>query len=467
MTMTLRHAQDGRRRAPALAYALAACAALALLSLLAPSTPTYDPWAWLVWGREVAALDLDTTAGPAWKPLPVAVAALLAPLGDAAPEAWLVIARAGALAACVMAWRVASRLAGGSRAAGAVAFAGMALTSGWLWHGALGNSEGLLVVLALGALDRALDGRHRQALLLGLACALLRTEAWPFLAAYAIWAWRERPATRPIAGAAAVLLPAAWFLPDLLTAGDALRSSARARVLEPGAPGLAGDAAVTSLGRAAGLPLAGLAAAAVFTGWLAWARRAQGRRLLLACVPGAAGLAWMLVVALMSELGYSGEPRYALPGAALLAVTGAVGLAAALAQARRPAVRAAVLAGVALLVALPAGMRLRDTADDVERLGFEARLYTRLDEAVAAAGGRDAVLACPPAHVGRYAKPALAWQLGVPLAAVTTRPASSGTVVSARPTAALPPEPRLRRDDLRTVARAGEWRVLSSCGSPR
>ena len=33
--------------------------------------PTYDPWAWIIWGREVAHLDLVTTTGPSWKPLPV------------------------------------------------------------------------------------------------------------------------------------------------------------------------------------------------------------------------------------------------------------------------------------------------------------------------------------------------------------------------------------------------------------
>ena len=47
-----------------------ACLALAALSLLGPSTPTYDPWAWIIWGREVVHLDLVTTDGPSWKPLP-------------------------------------------------------------------------------------------------------------------------------------------------------------------------------------------------------------------------------------------------------------------------------------------------------------------------------------------------------------------------------------------------------------
>ncbi|MFA9272270.1 MAG: hypothetical protein ACEQSX_16260, partial [Baekduiaceae bacterium] len=87
---------------------------LAAVSLLVlPAAPTYDPWAWLIWGREVWSLDLSTAEGPAFKPLPVAVCALLAPLGDGAPVAWVVVARAGAVAAVLLAGVVAWRLAGG------------------------------------------------------------------------------------------------------------------------------------------------------------------------------------------------------------------------------------------------------------------------------------------------------------------------------------------------------------------
>ncbi|MDQ3739362.1 MAG: hypothetical protein M3389_00330, partial [Actinomycetota bacterium] len=65
---------------------------LASLSLLFPGSPGYDAWAWLIWGRELWSLSLDTVAGPAWKPLPVAVTFGLAPLGGAAPWLWLVVA---------------------------------------------------------------------------------------------------------------------------------------------------------------------------------------------------------------------------------------------------------------------------------------------------------------------------------------------------------------------------------------
>jgi hypothetical protein len=60
-----------------------------------PLAPGYDAWAWLTWGREAGRLELSTVDGPAWKPLPVAVTALLAPAGDAAPALWLLLVRAG------------------------------------------------------------------------------------------------------------------------------------------------------------------------------------------------------------------------------------------------------------------------------------------------------------------------------------------------------------------------------------
>jgi len=83
---------------------------IAALSLLIPSTPSYDPWSWLGWGREIVHLKLHTTGGPTWKPLPVVFTTLFAPFGKAAPDMWLVIARAGALMAIAMVFKLATRL---------------------------------------------------------------------------------------------------------------------------------------------------------------------------------------------------------------------------------------------------------------------------------------------------------------------------------------------------------------------
>jgi hypothetical protein len=72
---------------------VAACVLIAALTLLLPSAPTYDPWAWIIWGREIAHLDLVTTGGPSWKPLPVAFTTIFSFFGSWSPDLWLVVAR--------------------------------------------------------------------------------------------------------------------------------------------------------------------------------------------------------------------------------------------------------------------------------------------------------------------------------------------------------------------------------------
>src|ERR1700744_6776538 len=86
---------------------LVACLALATLSLLLPSVPTYDPWAWIIWGREVAHGDLVTTTGPSWKPLPVLFTTPFSLAGDTgAPLPWLVTSRAGGILAVARGYRL-------------------------------------------------------------------------------------------------------------------------------------------------------------------------------------------------------------------------------------------------------------------------------------------------------------------------------------------------------------------------
>ena len=66
----------------------------------------------------------------------------------------------------------------------------MVLSTWWAFNTALGNSEGLLAAAALWAIVAHLDGRHRAALGLLTAAALLRPEVWPFLGLYGLWLWR-------------------------------------------------------------------------------------------------------------------------------------------------------------------------------------------------------------------------------------------------------------------------------------
>ena len=55
------------------------------------------------------------------------------------------------------------------------------------------QSDPLIVSLCLGAIDCHLCRRPRWAFGLLVLAALGRPEVWPFLAAYAIWAWLAVP----------------------------------------------------------------------------------------------------------------------------------------------------------------------------------------------------------------------------------------------------------------------------------
>ena len=156
-------------------------------ALLVAPAPTYDSWSWLLWGREVASLSLSTAEGPAFKPLPVAVCAVLSLLGPAAPVAWVLIARAGAVVAVWAAYR----------AGGALAAVAVALTGAFLAYAASGVETGWTTAFALLALVAWRDGRVRTAVLWGAACALMRVEAWPFLALAGVVVWRRDRDARP------------------------------------------------------------------------------------------------------------------------------------------------------------------------------------------------------------------------------------------------------------------------------
>src|SRR3954467_12689949 len=99
-----------RRRAlrvrPAIAVG-AACLALAALSLLLSWRPTYDPWAWLVFGREVSDphLGFSTLAHTGWKPLAVLFTVPFGLFGSAAPFLWMIVPRAAGLASLALAHR--------------------------------------------------------------------------------------------------------------------------------------------------------------------------------------------------------------------------------------------------------------------------------------------------------------------------------------------------------------------------
>ncbi len=393
---------------------------LALLSLLLPSEPTYDPWAWIVWSREVAEGTLSTTNGPSWKPLPVMLTTPFALLGDdLAPAAWLVIARAGGLLGVAMTYRLGARLAGPW--AGALAGAGLLLADEYVRNFARGNSEGLLVALVLLAVERHLDGARRTAFALAFGAALLRPEIWPLFGLYGLYLALWVPGSRLLVLAGFAALAALWLGPEYLGSGNALRASDRARQPNPDSAAFADLPFFEVFRRSYGVLIPPLLVGAVVGLGVA----ARGRRR-LPLVFGAVALVLMVTVAAMTQAGYAGNLRYvALPAALLCAVAGAGWVGAA----RRSRVLGLLVAlASAPFVVQAVGVWL----EDLRLVRDEAALYEELEAAVAVAGGPEGVRACGRVYTARFDTIALAWRLHVPIRRVGIFPSGPGTLIAPR-----------------------------------
>ena len=433
---------------------------LAAASVRLPFSPVYDPWAWLLWGRELTEGGLDTSGGPSFKPLPVAICALLAPLGDAAPDVWLAVARAGWIAAPLMgAWLVVMRTRPGEPAnapvvgrGAAVAGALLAAASIALTHDAFtssvrqftgGLAEPLLVSLVLGAVAAEFRGRPQLVLALALAASLIRPEAWPFALAYGVLAVRRQPGLRLAVIAGALLIGAAWFLPDLISTGDAATGAGVARE-GSGSPPVE---MLEVLGRALIAPLAAvwIGVALFVDGWRRRGGSPGEERLLLV-----GAFTWIGLVAIMAALGYAGLPRFFAPATAVLSVLAGIGVARVLGSGRGalPAAALAVLAlGTGGLV-----VRALDVPAEVrEASGFHDSVEDvfALERSV----GRETFLSCRDRTTvsDLLIETALAWRLDAGLSDVGSRPRPRRGVVvlpARRPTQGI------------RIARAGDWAAV-------
>jgi hypothetical protein len=446
-------------RGAALLKLVLACLALAALAHLLPAAPTYDPWAWIIWGREIVHLDLDTRTGPSWKPLPVFFTTPFSLAGDRwAPELWLVVAQAGGLLAFAFTFRLARRLAGA--VAGVIAVLGLLLVDEFIRNFSRGNSEGLLVAFCLWAVERHLDGHRRQAFLLGVAAGLLRPELWPFLLAYGFWLlWSDRRSWPLVLGCGALTV-VLWFVPEYLGSGDFFRAASRAREPNPDSPAFADHPFVETFVRSQKTLMWPMLAGAAIALLRAW-RDHDRLRLAL----GAIAAALMVAVAAMTQAGFAGNLRYvALPAALICVLAGAGWVELVRDAAARWGRRAgAALAAVLALAWTPLVVPFVDMLVwDLDVVQHEAGAYDRLGAMIEKAGGTEAMLACGPVYAPPFEVQAVAWAMHLHSREIQLFAAPPGTAIAGQ-SSALAHDPRFAE-----ITENTRWIVKRNCrgGTP-
>jgi hypothetical protein len=197
---------------------------------------------------------------------------------------------------------------------------------------------------------------------------------------------------------------------------------------------------------------------------VAWRQRARERLALTAVAAG-----WTVVVVVMCVvLRYAALGRFFFVAAGIASVGVGLGVESMVGEARRGTrLGAAAVAALVLLTPFlwPRVHILGHFADETP---VRARYERDLDDAIGAAGGRDAVLGCGPvaienADLAISSRPALAWQLDVPLSRVGSSLGSGPGVVFARHRSitanALAVSPTARE-----LGRSNEWTVYAvSC----
>ncbi len=453
--------------------------ALAGLSLLYPSTPSYDPWSWLVWGREIFHGSLHIAGGSSWKPLPVIFTTVLAAFGSAQPNLWLLIARAGAVISVLMTAKLAmritwaltvrgredgwaQRLSWGGRAAaiapallaGAIALVCTTFTAHFPGNMLLGYSEGVMVAATLIAAERAWDGHHHQAFALGIIPSLDRPEFWIIWGPYGLWLmWRDRRAI-PLVLGLGVLMLLLWVIPQKLGGG-----TVKNLVSHPRHNHSAGSAVNSTfplwdemstqvwplvLERVEFAALIQMAVTAYLVararqrlgGW--WNAVRDNGAAVAAALSSTVGFLWWVLISIETQAGFAGNPRYAILGVMLVYVGGSaaygwasLGLASLLgALGRRLLPRwgagwgqraaAGTVAMTAVFMFVPSWFTHRMLT--IRSIRYDVRYQAQLREGIASlirqAGGAKRVTACGSIMTENYQVTIVSWYLGVPISSV-------------------------------------------------
>jgi hypothetical protein len=468
--------------------------ALAGLTLLSPSTPSYDPFSWLIWGREivhaltgtgpVADRALHITGGSSWKPLPVIFTTVFALFGGSVQATlWLLVARAGAVLTVLVSVKLTVRVTWGlvcqSRgglllreqarrgravAVAPVVFAGAAalicttFTRSYPGNMMLGYSEGVMTAAFLIGVERAWDGHHRQAFALGIIPSLDRPEVWPVWGLYGLWLLRrDRGAWKLVVGLA-ILMLALWGVPQKLGGGSLSELFTHPQHNHSAKSAVNASFPFWSELRHTLRPLvilrleAAALLAIAFTGVLVartWRQLGDWRAAIerhsaavAASALGIFGYLWWLGIAVETQAGFAGNPRYAVIGVMLINICGCaaygwacIGLAELTERDLRWLRRstgnpsaspsgdwvwlAAVSTLLVLVVFAVVPERFTTSMPTVSsiraNLSYQAHLRNETASLIARHGGREGITRCGSMMANNLQVTMVAWELDVPI----------------------------------------------------
>jgi hypothetical protein len=450
----------------------------AISAAVLPTVASYDPWAWISWGREVVDphLSFAISGGPSWKPLPVMFTTVWALFGStAAPTLWVITARAGGILGMVAAYMLASRLVSrqaraprwAAVAAGLIAAVGIVVTQDYWDEWFRGTSEPMEIATALWAVLAFLDGRRGWAFAFGVATSLLRPEAWPLVILYALWLWWKEPRLRVVVVLGLISIPFFWFAPPWVGSGQPFLAAIHAEEYNGG---LGGDRFFGVLGRGIDIQLLPVLLAGAVALPFAWFDKP--RDWLVLALAGGTVVWWVIVVAMTLD-GYPGLERFYLPAAGMtcvlagygivrLALLGADGVRRLGVSGTTPVAIGLTAVLVAILVPFTWGRISQASAED--KIANQAVSHlNQMTDAVKAVGGHAGVFPCLSsfAAVNHSVQTALAYKLHVTLGRVGTSMRHQGVMFVGPHDSidgiAPPIDPRLTQKQL--IAQVGIWKM--------
>jgi len=398
-------------------------------------------------------------------------------------------------------WTRAARLAPVLLAA-LVAGASLVNSRGFVTDNALGYSEGLMTALVLIALDRHLDGARRQAFVIGFFAALDRPELWALWGPYGLYLWWRDRGARLLVGSLFVLIPVMWFLPEYWGSGHFFRGVTRAQHVRSNSAALAKCPFCTELRhhawprlmlriKAVAVLAVALAAAGLWrtrAGWRHGPLTPSVAARLLLVVVGTVGWLWWIGIAVLTQVGFSGNDRYLVLGSSLISIAGGVGwgwaailatslLGRSLAAVRRHLALASTLAAATAAVVLIAappwiGPSVIDVPATHRALVYQAHLREDMS-AVVQRLGRHQILGCGSVMTEGFQVPMLAWNLDVhtvrieapPVVAGAGRPPNAIFQTRAQHNATLLPIIRPWHTPYSLIARQRTFRVYMNCAA--